>query len=132
MRTPDQIEKVYQAARQDFAGWTRNLVNRMFLPTSDPALRDFVIRNMSAAPPEIAEAAGRATLQWDGRAALNAFDKPKWMINSDYRPNNQEVAEKYGLKVVAMSGVGHFVMMEDPETFNSLLNEVVKQCQQAV
>jgi pimeloyl-ACP methyl ester carboxylesterase len=26
-----------------------------------------------------------------------------------------------------MSGVGHFVMMEDPETFNRLLSEIVEE-----
>jgi hypothetical protein len=27
-----------------------------------------------------------------------------------------------------MSGVGHFVMLEDPQTFNRLLDEAVKKC----
>jgi pimeloyl-ACP methyl ester carboxylesterase len=29
--------------------------------------------------------------------------------------------------VMLMSGVGHFVMMEDPETFNRLLDEIVEE-----
>ena len=33
--------------------------------------------------------------------------------------------ERYGVKVVIMSGVGHFLMMEDPERFNALLKKAI-------
>jgi pimeloyl-ACP methyl ester carboxylesterase len=36
--------------------------------------------------------------------------------------------QRYGIEVVPMSGVGHFVMLEDPQTFNRLLDEAVKKC----
>ena len=38
-----------------------------------------------------------------------------------------EAAERYGIEVILMPGVGHFVMMEDPETFNRLLGENVEE-----
>ena len=51
------------------------------------------------------------------------------MINSDYNPTNVEAgrAATSSFDVVFMSGVGHFVMMEDPETFNFLLAEIVEE-----
>ena len=38
-----------------------------------------------------------------------------------------EAAQRCGIQVVLMSGVGHFVMTEDPQTFNRLLGEAVKE-----
>ena len=38
-----------------------------------------------------------------------------------------EAAQRCGIEVVWMSSVGHFVMLEDPQTFNRLLNEAVKK-----
>jgi pimeloyl-ACP methyl ester carboxylesterase len=33
--------------------------------------------------------------------------------------------ERYGVEVVLMSRVGHFLMMEDPERFNTLLRKAI-------
>ena len=39
------------------------------------------------------------------------------------------VVEHLGLnQVVLMSGVGHFVMLEDPQTFNRLLDAAIRRC----
>jgi hypothetical protein len=41
---------------------------------------------------------------------------------------NREAAHRYGIEVMQMSGVGHFVMLEEPQTFNRLLDEAVQKC----
>lgn len=52
---------------------------------------------------------------------------PVYSIVSDM--NNVDIAatRRYApsFEVIYMSGVGHFVMIEDPETFNELLSEVI-------
>ena len=50
-------------------------------------------------------------------------------INSDTKPTNVEAGRHYAssFEVAYMSGVGHFVMMEDPETFNRLLEETIQK-----
>jgi len=42
---------------------------------------------------------------------------------------NADAARRHAssFEVVYMSDVGHFVMMEDPETFNRLLGDIVKK-----
>ena len=35
--------------------------------------------------------------------------------------------KRFGIEVAFMSGVGHFVMMEDPQAFNRLLDEAVQR-----
>jgi pimeloyl-ACP methyl ester carboxylesterase len=56
---------------------------------------------------------------------LQEVKAPKLAINS--RPTHMEAAQRHGIEVVLMSGVGHFVMLEDPQTFNRLLDEAVKK-----
>jgi sigma-B regulation protein RsbQ len=51
---------------------------------------------------------------------------PVVAINPDYRPTDVESLRRYGMKTVLMSGVGHFLMMEDPDAFNSLLDETIE------
>ena len=38
-----------------------------------------------------------------------------------------EAFADFGIEVVSMSDVGHFVMLEDPKTFNRLLLEAIEQ-----
>ena len=59
--------------------------------------------------------------------ALGEIHAPIRAINSDVNPTNIEAAARYGIDVILMSGVGHFVMMENPETFNRLLGEIVEE-----
>ena len=47
--------------------------------------------------------------------------------NASARPTQTE-AQRYGIEVMRMSDVGHFVMLEDPQTFQRLLDEAVQKC----
>jgi pimeloyl-ACP methyl ester carboxylesterase len=42
-------------------------------------------------------------------------------------PTDIESMARLGVDVVLMPGVGHFLMMEDPERFNRLLSEVIDE-----
>jgi len=57
--------------------------------------------------------------------ALQELNLPVVAINPVYRPTDIASMERYGVEVVFMSGVGHFLMMEDPERFNRLLRTVI-------
>ena len=48
-------------------------------------------------------------------------------INSDFHSNDIESAQKYGVEIIVMSGVDHFLMMEDAENFNLLLEATVNR-----
>ena len=43
-----------------------------------------------------------------------------------YRPTDVDALERHGVKASVMAVVGHFLMMEDPETFNRLLDETIE------
>jgi pimeloyl-ACP methyl ester carboxylesterase len=49
------------------------------------------------------------------------------LINSTLFPTNSAAVERYGMDVVIMSEVGHFLMMEAPESFNALLSSAIEE-----
>jgi hypothetical protein len=83
---------------------------------------------MSAAPPEIAIAAlGHAVGNDRGvLAGLGQLRAPVVAINPDARPTDTQALRRHGVKAVLVSGVGHFLMLEDPDRFNRLLGEVIE------
>jgi pimeloyl-ACP methyl ester carboxylesterase len=129
--TPVQVAETLAPFRTNFVDAMRTFARNLFVPTSDPALVEHVVATMSAAPSHIAigvreEGLGNVrSLQ----AGLQEVTAPKITINAEsWRPTNQEAMDHYGVEVVRMFGVGHFVMMEDPQTFNRLLDEAVQKC----
>jgi len=128
----EQIDAAFQPFRADFSGamtqWVRG---QAFLATSDSALIEQIAADMSSIPPAVAFGAAEQMYMWyDGESAeaLRDVRAPVRLINSDYHPTNVDAAREYvpQLDVVLMSGVGHFVMIEDPDTFNRLLSEIVE------
>ncbi len=122
-RTPAELEAFLAPFRRDFVTETRNLVRGMFVHGSDPDLVEWVAADMSSAAPEVAveamaHAVGNGAAVLDGLAELTA---PVIAINPDYRPTDSEALARYGVKAILMSGAGHFLMLEDPATFNRLL-----------
>ncbi len=126
--TPEELEEFVQPFRQDFVPAAQSFIRRMFPPGSDPDLVERVVADMSGAPPEIAVGAMEHAVANEG-AILEALPKltaPVVAINPDYRPNDVEALARHGVRAVLMPGVGHFLMMEDPETFNRLLGETIE------
>lgn len=82
---------------------------------------------MSAAPPEVALAAGESALTYASEVTvgLEELSLPVIAINADNPPTDIESLERYDVDVILMSGVGHFLMMEDPQRFNVLLSKVI-------
>jgi pimeloyl-ACP methyl ester carboxylesterase len=128
-RTPAQVAELLAPLRASFVEATRTFVRSMFVPTLEPALVEHVVAAMSVTPPHIGISAAEEFWSHDRKlqTGLQAVKVPKIAINSEtWRATNIEAARRYGIEVVLMSGVGHFVMMEDPQTFNRLLDEAVK------
>jgi pimeloyl-ACP methyl ester carboxylesterase len=132
-RTPAQVAESLVPLRANFVEAIRTVARNVFVPTSDPTVVEHVVAVMSAIPPHIGISVAEAFRGHDRQLqeGLQAVTAPKIAINSRYRPTNLEAAQRYGIEVLWMSGVGHFVMMEDPQTFNRLLNEAVQKCMHA-
>lgn len=130
--TRDQIDQSLAPFRTDFPEAIHKLVREsLFTTNSDSTSVERIAADISAAPPTVGLGAGEALLHYYNRypEVLQEVRTPIRCINSDMDPTNVEAGQRYAqsFEVTLMSGVGHFVMIEDPETFNRLLDEVVKE-----
>lgn len=126
------IDKFFAGIRGNFVEYTKNFVRPMFTPNSNPMLIESIVADMSSAPPEAGIGAVEALFDFvnnDMTQVLRELKMPITCINSDRNPPNIKTNQRYApsFKAKIMSGVGHFVMLEDPETFNRLLDETIQE-----
>jgi pimeloyl-ACP methyl ester carboxylesterase len=126
-RTPEEVQTFVAKLRPNFSEATRDLVRSMFVSTSDPALVERVARFMSSAPPSIALPSLDAAFSYSREMprTLERLHLPVIAINPENAPTDVPSLEHYGVQVIFMPGVGHFLMMEDPERFNGLLRTAI-------
>jgi len=115
--------------RADFGAATRAFVRRIAGPDADPDLVDWVAEEMAAAPPQIALNAMRHAITNERAAIAGLRDAavPAVAINpADGRIDAGSLA-RHGVDAIALPGVGHFLMLEDPVGFNRVLDGVVER-----
>jgi pimeloyl-ACP methyl ester carboxylesterase len=126
----EQIDGFLAPFRADFFRSTAAWVARMFPAEADSALRHEIVADMALSDPRIGVDALEELLLWlsnDCEGALSHLRVPLHAINSDRVPTDGEAlaAALPGYQLHQISGVGHFPMREDPETFNALLARVL-------
>ncbi len=126
-RTPEQVQAFLAPFRANFADVARPFVRGMFPANADPALVERVVADISAAPPSIAPAVMESAICFEREmpGALQELSLPVVAINPDRPPTDVASLKRHGVESVLMTGVGHFLMMENPERFNPLLETVV-------
>lgn len=126
----DLRDQMLGSMRADFAAATQGFVQQfMFVPGTDSVLVERIARDMAAALPAVAVSAMENLLDYDEGAALAAVSAPVRLINADLFPTDLEAARQHNARVglTVMPGVGHFLMMEDPDEFNRLLERTIRE-----
>ena len=127
--SPEQTERFLAPFRADFVRTTNRFVREMFLPDSDKALVDWVAADMSAGG-EVALKILEVDLYTFERQVtdtLPSLRTPIVSINPDYRPVDVADMLRHGVRVVLMPAVGHFPMVEKPDSFNQVLSKVIEE-----
>ena len=125
--SPEQIEGFLAPFKANFSGTTAQFVQTMFTETADAALVQKIVGDMSSGPAEVGIAAMRAALSFHPTEALQDVRVPIVAINSNRFPTNEEAGRAHAasFRVSYMKGLGHFVMLEDSESFNRLLEDAI-------
>jgi pimeloyl-ACP methyl ester carboxylesterase len=125
----EQIGPFLKPFRDNFVITTKAFVKMMFPPTADSVLVKKVAEKMSSAPPAIALSAIENMYKDNAIKATKELLAPIISINCDLYPvqleQNKKVVKFFEMKL--MKGVGHFVMLENPATFDKLLQEAVNE-----
>jgi len=123
----EQTEPLLAAMHQDFAKATADFVaNNFFTDQTDPIVKKWIIKDMSSAPRKVAIPALEALLAMDYRKAVADLDVPIVAINADPPPTDEAAIRRVEprFRVVPVPGVGHFLMMEKPDFFNTALRRI--------
>lgn len=127
--TSEQKEGFLKPIKENFVEATKGFVRSMFPQNADTSLVNKVVLDMSSAPPKVAVSAMRNLFYYDPVPTLEKINLPIVSINCDLYPvsieENRNFVKDYEVKV--MRGVGHFLMMEKPDQFNSLLLESINK-----
>jgi pimeloyl-ACP methyl ester carboxylesterase len=125
----EQIKEFISGFKGNFVKNTDGFVRNMFTPGSDPNIVDKIAEDMSSAPPWIGISSLQEYFNYDVKEALKEVRVPIYCINSDLLATDVEVGRRHAssFEVKLMPGMGHFIMIEDPETFNRLLTETIDE-----
>jgi pimeloyl-ACP methyl ester carboxylesterase len=129
----EEFNKMITGMKTDFKGTVKNFVEPMLGKDMKPELKQWIIDDMSAAPPNVAASAFKEYVQkFENKGIANLFKEvkvPVRCINADLWPTNPEVNRKYiaNYNVVFMKNAGHFIMLERPAEFNKLLDSSIKE-----
>jgi pimeloyl-ACP methyl ester carboxylesterase len=121
------VQQFVAPFRKDFYHTTLGFVDRMFPPGADSLLVKEIAEDMAKGPPEVGVSAMISNLSTDPADLLEGLDIPIYSINSTMFPvaveANRELYPDF--EVSYIEGVGHFVQLEDPVSFNLQLSNIL-------
>lgn len=128
--TKEQTEEVLSQYKKDFKHTVENFLPQfLFAEGTPPAVRERVQHEFLQHEPELAINALRPLYTTDFKTVPKQIQVPVIAINSDASPTHPENNRKYlkNYDYVPIEGVGHYPMLEKPEEFNTILDEVIKK-----
>lgn len=127
---PKVLEDAFKQLRADYKVAVTGLLNQFFFSPSTPAaVKNRIISETTARPPEIAIPILEAIFKYRPAPALREVKVPIRAINADMTPTNLDVNRKYApqFDAVIIKGSGHYPMLEDPGRFNELLADFIRK-----
>jgi len=129
----EQLNALVEPFRKNFIGHTRSFVAEYFFQKgADPQFVRKVSDDLALSPPEVAVPSIMSLFDMDYPTVLQAIHVPIIAINSDLGGVTDEKRIRKTVptfRAVTLSGVGVFMMMEDPKRFNEALLQAIDSIQ---
>jgi pimeloyl-ACP methyl ester carboxylesterase len=129
--TRKELKKIISPLEKDFQTGSRQFIGEMISPKTSPQLREWILSDISAAPPAIAiSAMNEMMTQYITGEAAKAFEKiriPVITVNGDLWPINYEANRRhmFSYQAIILKNADHFLMMGRPEEFNRALGKAI-------
>lgn len=126
MQMTDPLKKNFRKALQNFVG-------RMIAKDASPKIQNWILQDMSSAPPRVAISAMHEYIGQfiTGHAAKNfeSLKIPVISVNADLMPVNTKGNRRHMLSYEAMiiRNAGHFLMLNKPKECNEALEKAIKK-----
>ncbi len=134
--TREELNLMTAPLKKDFQTGSRQFVNGMILPSTGPLIRDWILSDISAAPPAVAlSALNEMMLQYVTGESAEIFDEiriPVVTVNGDMWPINYEANRRHMLSfdAIVLNKTDHFLMMDRAEEFNRALEKAINTIMQ--
>lgn len=129
--TYKELDQMIAPLKKDFPSGCRQFVKEMILPSTDPLIRDWVLSDMSAAPPAVALSAMNEMIsQYITGESAKIFDEiriPVVTVNGDLWPINYEANRRhmFSFDAIVLKKADHFLMMDRAGEFNRALEKAI-------
>jgi pimeloyl-ACP methyl ester carboxylesterase len=129
--TAEESRKMLAPFEKDFRTGTRQFVGEMISPRTGARLREWILADMSAAPPAVALSAMKEMMsQYITGEAAKIFEQvrvPVVCVNGELWPVNYEANRRHMLSydAIIVKKADHFLMMNRPEEFNRALEKAI-------
>jgi pimeloyl-ACP methyl ester carboxylesterase len=131
--TQEELHKVISPLKKDFSIGSREFVNDMISPSTPPLIRDWILSDISAAPPAVALSAMNEMMsQYITGEAAKIFEEihsPVMAVSGDLWPINYEANRRHmsSFDAIVLKGADHFLMMNRTEDFNHALEKAIQK-----
>ncbi|MEN6319301.1 MAG: alpha/beta hydrolase [Syntrophaceae bacterium] len=129
--TREELQKMIAPLEKDFRTGSRQFVGEMISPQTDPQLREWILSDISSAPPAVAlSAMNEMMTQYITGEAAKIFEQiriPVITVNGDLWPINYEANRRhmFSYDAIVLKKADHFLMMDRPEEFNRALEKAI-------
>ena len=129
--THEELKKMIAPLEKNFQTGSRQFVGGMISPQTDPKLREWILSDMSAAPPVVAlSAMNEMMTQYITGEAAKVFEQiriPVITVNGDRWPINYEANRRhmFSYHAIVLKKADHFLMMDRTEEFNHALDKAI-------
>lgn len=130
--TPEELRKMIAPLEANFQTGSRQFVGEMISPGTAPLVREWILSDISAAPPAVAlSAINEMMTQYITGDAAGIFEQiriPVVTVNGDMWPVNYEANRRhmFSYEAIVLKGADHFLMMDRPEEFNRALKRAIR------
>ena len=129
LKSEDEVEAWLAPFRTDFEAAMDDLTRRNFGPDADPMLVETTVTKARSADPD--RVMGLLVSELDNEPAVieavSDLSVPVIAINPDFKTNDRASLAALQVDLRVVPGVGHFTMIEDPDTFNQELADTLKK-----
>ncbi|OGV44881.1 MAG: alpha/beta hydrolase [Lentisphaerae bacterium GWF2_57_35] len=130
--TREEFQKMLTPLEENFQAATRPFISQMISTNTDSQLRDWILSDMSAAPPAVAlSAMNEMMTQFISGDAAKIFEQirlPVISVNGELWPINYEANRRHMLSydAIVLKNADHFLMMNRSEEFNPALERAIR------
>jgi pimeloyl-ACP methyl ester carboxylesterase len=129
--TQEEFKGMVGPLETNFQTGCRQFVETMISPRTDAELREWIIADMSAAPPDVALSAMESMMsQYITGEAAKIFEDiriPVMTVNGDLWPIDYEANRRhmFSFDAIVLKDADHFLMLNRVEEFNSALEKTI-------